>query len=396
MDLLSLLLLPPALVLLVLSAFGSMELALLTFGAILPRKARPAPQKTLQQLVVVVPAHNESAGIGACVRSLLASQPPACQWRVQVIADNCADDTAEQARQAGAEVWERFDEELRGKGYALDYAFNRLLAEDVDAMLVVDADTEVADDFLRISAEAFASGADAVQCRYTVKNPEQSLRTRLMNVALLAFNVLRPRGRSAWGLSVGIAGNGWGVSADTLRAVPYTARSVVEDLEYHLALVRSGRAVQFLDDTYVLGDMPTGGKGADTQRARWEGGRFRMIREHVPPLVSAVLQGNWRLIEPLLELLLLPLALHVLLILPLVILPLGFTQIYGVLAFALVLLHVLVGIWVGGGGIKDLMALATAPLYIIWKLTLLPLMMKTATKNATWVRTEREPKEPKS
>ena len=69
-----------------------------------------------------------------------------------------------------------------------------------------------------------------------------------MNVALLAFNVLRPRGRARWGLSCGILGNGFGLARKTLEAVPYDASSVVEDLEYHLRVVESGRRVEFLGE----------------------------------------------------------------------------------------------------------------------------------------------------
>lgn len=388
----------PAVLLSLLTLPGTITLLLLTLGALKTPRRFTTPTTQLNRLAVIIPAHNESANIADCVHSLQHCEKPRCAWQLYVIADNCSDDTAAQAHQAGATVWERQDDQLRGKGYALDYAFNRLLAESTppDALLIVDADTAVAANFLTETEHAFAAGADGVQCRYTVRQPEQSLRTRLMNVAFMAFNVLRPRARQNAGLSVGIAGNGWGVSADTVRNVPYTARSVVEDLEYHIALVRAGRRIQFLDQSYVLGDMPSGGSGAETQRARWEGGRFRMMREHIPGLLQQILQGHWRVLEPLLELLLLPLALHVLLLLPLLLLPFGLTQAYALLALGVVIFHVLVGIWVGGGTVQDVAALASAPFYILWKLTLLPRLFKTASKKAEWVRTERDSKEPKS
>src|SRR6185369_8853223 len=127
-----------------------------------------------------------------------------------------------------------------------------------------------------------------------------------------------------WGLSVGILGNGFALTGETLRAVPYDARSVVEDLEYHLRLVRAGSRVRFAATTSVWGEMPAGGSGVTTQRARWEGGRFRMIAEQAPALFREVLAGRLTLLEPLLELLLLPLALHVALLLLVLLLPVGF------------------------------------------------------------------------
>ena len=108
-------------------------------------------------------------------------------------------------------------------------------------VFVVDADSVVDSNLLLEVVRKFRSGADGVQVRYVVLNPQDSLRTRLMNVAFMAFNVLRARGRERMGLSVGIFGNGFGLSRATLKAVPHDAHSLVEDLEYHLQLVRAGR-----------------------------------------------------------------------------------------------------------------------------------------------------------
>lgn len=377
---------------------GTLELITLTLGCLLlPSRYFPyTNQKTLKHLAVVIPAHNESETIANCVASVRhsAAQPSTTRYSIIVIADNCTDDTATQARQAGAIVWERQQDELRGKGYALDFAFNRLLSaesdlEPIDAVLIVDADTAVDTDFLNTCAQAFANGADALQCRYTVKNPDESMRTRLMHLALLAFNVLRLRGREYWGFSVGINGNGFGMTADTLRAIPYTARSVVEDLEYHLTLVKHNKRVRFIDTVTVRGDMPTATATASSQRARWDGGRFRMIVEQVPHLFSEVVTGKLRLIEPLLELLLLPLVFHVSLLLLLLISPFQF---YALLGLGVVALHVLAGWWVGSRQWRDLTALAAVPFYILWKLLLLPRLLRTARKNAAWVRTTRETK----
>jgi chlorobactene glucosyltransferase len=55
----------------------------------------PAPAgATLPAVTVIVPARDESANIGPCVRSLLAQQYPAGRLRVVVIDDDSQDDTA--------------------------------------------------------------------------------------------------------------------------------------------------------------------------------------------------------------------------------------------------------------------------------------------------------------
>lgn len=80
-------------------------------------------------LAVVIPAHDEESQIAGTLRSIQASDYPAANSRIVVVADNRTDHTAGVARAAGAEVWERSDPLLRGKGYALDWAFSRLLGD---------------------------------------------------------------------------------------------------------------------------------------------------------------------------------------------------------------------------------------------------------------------------
>ncbi|HNC46831.1 MAG TPA: glycosyltransferase family 2 protein, partial [Acidobacteriota bacterium] len=355
---------------------GTIELLLLTVGAIVGKFTtarypnQETPTTSLLKLGVVIPAHNEAGGIAACVKSVLACQAAGVDLQVVVIADNCTDMTAQLAKEAGARVIVRMDQANRGKGFALDVAFGRLLREGIEAFVVIDADTEVEPNFITEMAHAFQQGADAVQCRYLVNNAQFTFRTRLMNVALLAFNVLRPLGRNAIGCSAGIFGNGFGLSATTLCEVPYSARSVVEDLEYHLKLVKAGKQVRFLNSTTVRAEMPAGGRAAQTQRSRWEGGRIRMMLDFAPSLIRDIARGERRLIEPLLDLLLLPLAFHVVLLASLMLVPNLFLKIYAASSLAMVLFHVLSAVWVGEGTKNDVLALLGAPLYILWKMTM--------------------------
>jgi cellulose synthase/poly-beta-1,6-N-acetylglucosamine synthase-like glycosyltransferase len=286
-------------------------------------------------------------------------------------------------------VIERIDETRRGKGYALRYGFDRLAAEGFDAFLVIDADTIVEPNLLIEVIKALESGVGGAQTRYGVLQPEASIRSRLMNCALMAVNVLRPRGRERLGLSVGILGNGFALTAKTLAAVPYDAHSIVEDLEYSLRAVRSGRRIAFVDATTVRGMMPATKGGIETQRVRWEGGRFNMIAQNAPGLAREILKGRFTLIEPMLDLLLLPLAFHVLLLAAAVATPFGPARIYGLISLIIVGFHICAGIVVGGGGWRDFAVLIAAPPYVLWKLKMAPKILKSASFSTPWVRTER-------
>lgn len=373
---------------------GTLELFILTLAAILPKKSlittRVIHSSALPKLVIVIPAYNESEGITECIVNVKASVSKTHACDVVVIADNCFDDTAKKAIKAGARVLVRQDEIKRGKGYALDYAFKILLSEHFDYFLVIDADSRIDEDVISEFQYAFAQGFDALQCRYRIANPDQSPRARLQYIAWLAFNELRLLGREKLNLSVGILGNGFVLSRHVLETVPYEASSIAEDMEYHLSLVAAGFKVHFLDTACVYSDAPNQNNNAAQQRTRWEGGRFRLLIDRVPLLCLAVLRGKWNLLEPLFELLLLPLAYHVLLLLLTLLLPVAILQWYAGISLLLVFLHVLIAILIAGGGLKEFKVLATVPLYMLWKITLLPRLWMNSRRNTAWERTDRE------
>lgn len=366
----------------------TMEILLVTIGALRNARQRTGAVRESLRLAVVIPAHNETALIARCVASVASAQD-AQSCEIVVVADNCTDDTARQAADAGASVLVRTDAVLRGKGYALRMAFDQLQAQGFDAYLVIDADSVISPNLIREVAERLRSGASAVQCRYRVANKDASLRTRLMDVAFLAFNVLRPKGRSGWSLSAGILGNGFALHGETLRKVPYNAASVVEDLEYHLRLVAAGERVDFIDEATVFGEIPAGGEAARVQRSRWEGGRLRMAREWAPRLVAGIARGQWRLVEPLLDLLTLPLAYQVLVLSLSMVLPAPFRE-YAAGALGLVVLHVLFASLLGERPLRTVLVLASAPFYILWKITTLDAVFATSRRGARWVRTGRD------
>jgi len=378
-------------VLIIVAAPGAFELAWLTLGGILPPKPLASTDDNLASLrfCFVVPAHDEGSGVADCVRSLRQCEKGIHDFAVVVIADNCSDDTAKHAEAAGARVLIRQDPHRRGKGFALSHAFQLLLQEHHDVFIVVDADTRVEPHLLLAMAPLFLAGADAAQSRYLASNPDATLRTRLMHVAWLAYNILRPRGREYWGCSVNILGNGFALARKALENVPFDADSIAEDLDYHIRFVESGRRVRFCESTTVWAPAPSTGAVASAQRARWEGGRFRMMKERLPGLLRAIGRGEWRLVEPALDLLLLPLAFQVLLFIALALLPWPPARLLGLAGLGIVTVHVIAAMLIGRAGPSYWLALASAPFYILWKLTLGKRLLAAASKNAAWVRTER-------
>ena len=378
------------------------ELLSLTLGAMLPGSGfddrvtvsggeadnaslGPAP---IKHLMIVVPSHNEELSIARCVQSLAAASGSA--KNVIVIAHNCSDATAAIARSAGALVEIVNDPSLAGKGHALkhgfDYAFNQCGA---DAVMIVDADSTVSANITSEVAKRLATHP-VVQCRYQVRNHAESWRAGLTALAFLGINVVRPRGRDRLGLSCGIFGNGFAMRKDVLENVAYDAHSIVEDMEFHLALVRHGYKVRFIQDALVLGDMPLSSATSASQHNRWEGGRLRLLSDWGLPLFRKILQGRLTLTEPLIDLLGLPLALEVFTLCILLLFPGSPTRYYVAAAFGIILLHLAVVVHASPDRKQSVRNLLLAPIYLVGRVTRITSVVQASSKGAAWVRTTRD------
>jgi 1,2-diacylglycerol 3-beta-glucosyltransferase len=372
---------------------------LLTATLLSARPRRPSDPAADRKFRFVVPAHNESAGIGDTVRSLLSVDYPRQLFEVVVVADNCSDDTADKASAAGAIVMVRNDSERRGKGYALDHAFSST-PPDVDSVVVIDADTLISPNLLQAFAARRHLGARAAQADYAVRNPDAGWRTRLIAIAFGAFHIVRSRARERLGLSCGLRGNGMCFSTELLREIPHQAYSVVEDVEYGIRLGKAGYRVHYADEAHVYGEMVTTSAAANSQRRRWEEGRALLVREHAWPLLRAALTQRSRVLLDLgLDLLVPPLsriALGLLgcwllgLVLMLTLAPDHGSislLVFGT-ALGAVAAYVLRGWMVSGTGLRGLLDLALAPVYVAWKLSLR--FRRPTRKTSEWVRTARE------
>ncbi len=361
--------------------------------------AAPVPPVPSLRFDFVVPAHDESLGIAATVKSLSEVDYPKELFRVVVVADNCTDDTAAKAREAGATVLERQNQDLRGKGYALAHAFERSVAEGADAVVVVDADTVVSRNLLQAFSARLTSGAVAVQAHYGVQNPNASWRTRLMRIALSMFHQVRSLGRERLEVSAGLRGNGMCFRTSLLREVPHDAFSLVEDLEYGIRLGRKGFRVAYAFEAEVLGEMVSGESASRSQRNRWEQGRAQMLAQHGWPLMrEALAQRSGLLFDLAMDVAVPPLSRVVGLTLVGLVASavlLGFTGHGALAAAAFSLASAALGLYVfagwlhSGTGARGLLDLALAPAYVAWKVVL-AFQRPRGQKQTQWVRTTRE------
>lgn len=380
-------------------AASTAYLLVLTLASCIGQVTRRAPraQTPTHRFAVLVPAHNEQALIERLLDSLADVDYPRSHVDVWVVADNCDDATASIARARGANVFERVDTTQRAKGFALRWLLAQLRdrGEQYDAYVVLDADSVVASNFLRVMDARLSSGSHVIQAYYSVLNATASPLSTLRYLALTAVHYLRPLGRSMLGLSVGLKGNGMCFAAPVLEQFGWNWFTLAEDVEFHLALVRAGLRVDFAWETHVLADMPVTLVQAASQNARWERGRIELMRTHVPGLLAQAVARRSPValdaaVEQLIPPLSLPLAVAVLCLIVALPLHLVVPALLGGFALGGQIVYLLTGAMLVGAPIRTYRALAYAPVYLAWKLALYATAL-VMPRSQAWVRTARTP-----
>lgn len=352
-------------------------------------------------LTVVVPAHDEELLVGRCIRSLLAQSYPADLMRVVVVADNCTDATATVAAGAGADVMIRDQADQPGKGRALRWAMDILLAGAAppDGIVVVDADSVADPNLLGALAVELESGLDVVQADYTLQEEPGLRRSAMAEAGFLLFHRVRFGGRARLGMPANLVGNGMLFSRRALEMEPWSAFTGVEDLEQSIRFRVAGFQPRFAPAALVSGPGPASSAGAVRQRLRWEGGRFHIVRRQLGSLiVAAVVRRDPRLADAAVDLATPPLALFSLASLAgaLVSLTLAVTGLVAwwvaipwMTAVVAIPTFVMVGLWSAGSPVRIREVMLGAPMFIGWKL-LTYLRLLRGHDADRWDRTDRQ------
>jgi hypothetical protein len=246
-------------------------------------------------------------------------------------------------------------------------------------------------------------GAKAMQAEYGVRNPTASWRTRLMALAFTLFHRLRNLARERLRTSTGLHGNGMCFAVGLLQQVPHDAFSIVEDLEYGIRLGYAGHRVHYVHDVVVRGDMVAGEQTSRSQRQRWEVGRQAIQRTHARRLLWDGLRRPDRVLFDLgMDLAVPPLS-------RLVVVTFGATIACGTATLAghplpvawcawsvctlMLAGYVFRGCLLSDGGVRVLVDLAWAPVYLLWRASLR--VRRSPHQAAQWIRTTRERKAPR-
>lgn len=242
------------------------------------------------KFMAIVPAHNEENVIRNLVESLNAQEYPKELYDVYVIADNCTDATAEIAKEAGAIVLKRFDEEHKTKGHALNWFIKQKIDEnaDYDALCVFDADNIVDKNFLKNMNKKLCQGEEVVQGYRDIKNPTDSWISGGYAIFYWMMHRFYHLARYNLGLSPLLNGTGFMVKFDLLKPHGWQTVTLTEDIEYSLINIAQGRRLGWAVDAIVYDEQPTTFKASWSQRSRWTVGHLQCMKEYTGKLINGI------------------------------------------------------------------------------------------------------------
>nr|WP_205598622.1 glycosyltransferase family 2 protein [Clostridium niameyense] len=223
------------------------------------------------KFALVVAAHNEERVIANIVKNLKNINYDSSLYDIFVIADNCTDKTAEIAKKEGALVYERFNKDKRGKGYALEWMFSKLfkMRTKYNAVTVFDADNLVHKNFLKEMNKKMCKGYKVVQGYLDSKNPEDTWITGSYSIAFWSCNRMFQLARYNLGLSSQLGGTGFCIDMDILKKLGWGATCLTEDLEFSCKLVLNGYKVGWAHNAIIYDEKPLTLAQSWNQRKRW-------------------------------------------------------------------------------------------------------------------------------
>ncbi len=260
------------------------------------------PQKTF---AVVVAAHNEEQVIGQLVENLHVLNYPNELYDIFVVADNCNDKTAQIARNAGANVHERFNLEERGKGFAMEWMFAKLfrLERKYDGVVIFDADNLVHPEFLLEMNNRLCKGERVIQGYLDAKNPNDTWIAGTFAISFWVVNHIWHLAKYNIGLSSVLGGTGMCIASEVLEEHGWGATCLTEDMEFTMKALLKGIPTTWAHDAIVYDEKPLTFKQAWNQRKRWAQGHFDVAGRYIPQLlVEGIKQQNVRLLDGIIHL----------------------------------------------------------------------------------------------
>ncbi len=256
---------------------------------------------------VIICARNESNVIGHLIDSIHQQDYPQELVDVLVVADNCTDNTADVSREHGAKVFERFNTELVGKGYALDWLFKNLFAsgdfDNYDGFFVFDADNLLEPNYITEMNKVFDRGFQAITSYRNTKNYDSNWISAGYSLWFLRESKYLNNARMNLGTSCAISGTGFLLHHDIIKKQGgWNYHLLTEDIEFTTANVIQGERIGYCHTAMFYDEQPITFKQSWVQRLRWSKGFYQVFHKYGFQLLKTIfVKGSFACLDILMS-----------------------------------------------------------------------------------------------
>jgi len=273
----------------ILAAFAARRLIFL-FTLLRPVERHQAANSLYRpDVLILVPARDESASLPALVAALDKLDYPPDKLHTILINDGSTDSTGELMATAAARRpnWRALNLPATvGKAQALNLALAELNFGEI--VYIFDVDHRPQPDCLRIAVAAFAdSGVAGVSGRTIASNSLASPAAFYSAVEAMVHQLITMRGKDLLRLGPALLGSNNGYRRAALAQVGnFRPGAFLEDSDLTLALHRAGYITRFIPDAVSFHQAPASLRGYVRQHLRWGRGFNEVARTHLRSLMT--------------------------------------------------------------------------------------------------------------
>ncbi|MFK8057293.1 MAG: glycosyltransferase family 2 protein [Saprospiraceae bacterium] len=263
-------------------------------AGLLPTPKPIARDEKLRSFAVFIAAYKEDGVIVETARRALRQRYPQELFEIVVLADKMRDSTIAKLRKLPIRVVEMdFTDSTKSKSLREGIAAVDHL--NYDGAIVLDADNQMAPDFLLEANRYMSAGFRAVQGQRTappLKGLNETARWDAISEAI--NNHILCAGHHAIGLSARLAGSGMIFDFNLFKKVMQDVHAIGGfDKELELRLTQMGESIAYAEDAIVYDEKVGNPEVFARQRGRWLAAQYTYARRFVGKGIAAlVLRGQ--------------------------------------------------------------------------------------------------------